>query len=720
MIVDVLVELKTQGIDQTFSYLVPKELEKEIEVGKRVEVPFSSKTLEGFILRINENKEIEYKLKEIIKIIDEKPILNEELLELGKYMSLKTLSNLISCYQTMLPTALKAKINSNINKKYITYLKINKLPEKLTEKQQIIIDLFKTEKILKKQATDISVYTTKSLIEKNILKEIQEETYRLNDEEEIIDNKIILNEEQEYAIKEVTTNLNNFKPYLLYGVTGSGKTEVYMNIIKEVIKNKKQALVLVPEISLTPGIIKNFKNRFGNVIAILHSGLSNGEKFDEYRKIQNNEVSIVIGARSAVFAPLNNIGIIIIDEEHSNTYKQDNNPRYNAIDIALYRAKKYNCPVILGSATPQIESFTRAKQEIYHLLELKKRVFDNVPKSHLIDMKNEIKKGNPIFSNTLKEKINDRLNKKEQIILLLNRRGFTTIITCHNCGYKSNCPNCDIPLTYHKKSNLMRCHYCGHTKPKISKCPDCNSTDINEFGMGTEKLEQLVNENFNARVIRMDVDTTTKKGAHEKILNSFKNHEFDILIGTQMIAKGLDFHNVTLVGIMNADASLNIPDFRSGERTFQLINQVSGRAGRGLKAGEVVIQGFNVDNYSIKKASENNYLSFYQEEMHLRKILKYPPFYNLVLIKISGKDLNLLYEESNKMITHLKTQIEDHQILLGPTPSNMPKINNIYYLQIIIKYKKSTNLLKHLNYINNIYRKNNKVRVEIDVNPMNL
>ena len=511
-------------------------------------------------------------------------------------------------------------------------------------------------------------------------------------------------------------NLNNFKPYLLHGVTGSGKTEVYMQLIKKVINNKKQALVLVPEISLTPQLVDTFKKRFGNDIAILHSHLSNGEKYDEWRKIVRNEVDIVIGARSAVFAPLTNIGIIIIDEEHSNTYKQENNPRYNAIDVGLYRSKFYNCPIVLGSATPSIESYTRAKTNIYELLEMKNRVNKNLPKVTLVDMKEEIRNKNPIFSQFLKDKINEKLNNNEQVIILLNRRGYTTITTCNNCGFTHRCPNCDIPLTYHLKSKKMVCHYCNYETNKLFKCPNCGSTDIKERGMGTEKLEEEITKEFdNAKVVRMDVDTTRTKQAHKKIITGFENEKYNVLIGTQMIAKGLDFPKVTLVGVINGDASLNIPDFRSGERTFQLLNQVAGRAGRSDLQGEVIIQGFNIDHYSLICAKNHDYLSFYNEEMKIRKILKYPPFYNLCLIKIQGLNDKKCEEESNKIIAYLKNNLKE-EIILGPTPAMIPKVNNIYHYQIIIKYKDTKKIYQYLKFINDKYI-NSKITVGIDFNP---
>ena len=717
MYVDVLVELKIKKIDQTYTYSVPANLQNEIEIGKRVLVPFNNQKLEGFILNIK--NEVDFKTKDIISVIDENPVLNDELIELGNYISKKTIVNKITAYQTMLPAALKAKKNTKINKKYISVLElVDKNYESKNENQLKILELFKNNnQVLKKVCTDISLSSTNTLLKNNILKETKVEEYRLKNNIEKQENKIILNEEQKSVINSV--ELNKFKPYLLHGVTGSGKTEVYMNLIEKVLNDKKQAIVLVPEISLTPQLVNIFRKRFGNDIAILHSGLSNGEKYDEWRKIERKEVNVVIGARSAIFAPFTNLGIIIIDEEHSSTYKQENNPKYSAIDIALWRAKKYNIPLILGSATPSIESYTRALQNIYTLLTMKNRVNNNYPKTILVDMKDEIKKGNKIISSMLDEKIKDRLEKNEQIIILLNRRGYTTITTCKNCGYTDKCPHCDIPLTYHKTSNMMRCHYCGYAHKMITICPECKSESIDNFGMGTQKLESILNDKYAARIIRMDQDTTTTKGSHEQIINDFKNHKYDILIGTQMISKGLDFPNVTLVGVINGDASLNIPDFRSAERTFQLLNQVAGRSGRGILPGEVIIQGFNVDHYSIVKACNNDYIGFYNEELKIRKVLKYSPYYNLCLIKIKSKNYNEALTESNKIIKHLKDKNIENTIVLGPTPALIPKINDIYNIQIIIKFKNTGILMKELEFINNYYR-TSKVVVEIDINPIRI
>ncbi len=718
MFAQVLVEIKAKSIDKTFTYRIPNDM--KVAVGMRVLVPFGKRNIEGFVLETNNNQNHEYEVKEITQVVDDHPVINEEMLKLGEYISKKTLSPLISAYQTMLPSALKAKQNLTVNKKYVSYLIItDKKNDLKTEKQKQIYDFIKnSKKALKKEVVRMSAYTVKSLLEKGYIKEIKEEVYRLDNDTEIDKLNHQLTVEQKTVLSQI--KLNDFQPYLLHGVTGSGKTLVYIKLIEEILKQQKQAILLVPEISLTPQVVDIFKKHFGKGIAILHSRLSNGEKYDEWRKIENKEVSIVIGARSAVFAPFTNLGIIIIDEEHSATYKQENTPRYSAIDIAIKRAKTYNCPIILGSATPSIESYTRAKTGTYQLLEMKDRVNQNLPQVTLIDMKDEFKKGNRVFSGLLKSKINQALAKNEQIIILLNRRGYSTVMTCKECGYTHKCPNCDIPLTYHKTNNSMKCHYCDYTAPKLFSCPECHSKNINALGMGTEKLEQLILEQFPlSKTIRMDIDTTKNKGAHEKIINEFKENRYNVLVGTQMISKGLDFPNVTLVGVVNGDSSLNIPDFRSAERTYQLLNQIAGRAGRGEKKGEVIIQGFNMNHYSIITASNHDYLGFYKEEIKIRKMLKYPPFYNLGHIKISGKNYEETLNEASKIAYYLNRKIPNN-IILGPSTANIPKINNIYYIGIIIKFKNTKDIIDYLIFINNKYRTNNKVTVEVDLNPVKL
>lgn len=725
MVCECLVELEHVFIDKTFTYKINKEQLSLLKVGMRVVVPFGKQTLEGFVLKIYENKDVslENKLKEIISIVDTYPILNEELLTLGKYISKTTLCSLMTSYQAMLPKALKAKKKVNMTPKYDTYICINYGMDnndiKFNASQEKILELLKENKKVKKEVLNkISVSSVNTLLKKNILLEEKEENYRYNliNEEKI---KFNLNEEQQKVYKEIFNFINTNETFLLYGVTGSGKTNVYMKVIEDVIKNNKTAILLVPEISLTPQIIKRFTSYFSN-IAVLHSGLSDGEKYDEWRKINEGKVNIVIGARSAIFAPLKNIGVIIIDEEHSQTYKQENNPRYNAIDIAKERCKYHNCPLILGSATPSLESFARAKKNVYKLLELKNRYNNNtMPKVEIIDMNKEFKKASGYFSNTLIDQIKETLERKEQVILFLNRRGYSSFLTCSSCGYVEKCPNCDISLTYHKSSNMLRCHYCGYATKRKKLCPKCQE-EFKDYGIGTEKVEEELKSLIkDAKIIRMDVDTTTTKNAHAKIINSFLEEKYNILVGTQMIAKGLDFPNVTLVGVLNADIGLNFPDFRSSETTFSLLNQVLGRSGRGNKEGKVLIQTFNPEHYAIAYTKNHDYLGFYNEEMKIRKILKYPPYYYICSIKIISKDYNLASKSSYDVVNYLKQNIKN-EIILGPSVCNVFKLNNNYRFQIIIKYKDVNNILEYLTNIEHHYFNKKDIKVEIDFNPLKL
>lgn len=718
MIVNVLVEISHTNIDKTFDYLVPTHLESKIKVGKRVTVPFGHQTLEGFIL--GTNKTNHEQLKEIIDVIDEDVVLTEELLKLGQYISKTTLSTLISAYQIMLPKALKAKNNTKINKKIVKYIEltIENLDIILTDKQLNIYNIVKNKKRVKKEELNkISLSSTNTLIKKNILKELEIEEYRLDKEVELVA-KHPLTINQQKVVDEILNNETD-NTFLLHGVTGSGKTEIYMEIIEKMKENNKTSIVLVPEISLTPQIVKRFQQRFGKNIAILHSRLSEGEKYDEYRKISKGEVDIVIGARSAVFAPLKNIGTIIIDEEHSQSYKQESHPKYNAIDIAIERSKYHKAKVILGSATPSLESYARAQKGVYKLITLDKRVNNRpLPKVEIIDLNME-KNKTSYFSESLTKAIKECLEKKEQIILLLNRRGYASFVTCSNCGHVEKCPNCDITLTYHKSSNTLRCHYCGYGNKRIDICPECKEKAIKELGIGTEKVEEEIINLFNCRTIRMDFDTTSKKGAHEKIIEKFKNHEYDILLGTQMIAKGLDFENVTLVGVINSDISLMIPNFRSSEYTFQLLSQVAGRSGRGKKEGRVIIQTHNPDHYAIALSKNHDYINFYNKEMQIRRELSYSPYFYMVNIKIISKQYEKAKDESNKISTFLKKHL-NNTIILGPTVCSVFKMNNLYRFNIILKYKKEDNLYQTLKSLQELYKNIHNVDIDIDFNPINI
>lgn len=723
MYVSVLTQIGAKAVDQTFFYHVPKLLENNIKIGVRVRIPFGNMILDGFVLGISDNSSYDNsKIKDIINVIDKEPVLNKEMLLLGKYMSDNLLASLSSCYQVMLPKALKAEVKSNIKIKYDRYLhRIKSIEEidryidncKYESQINLLCKLKEGDILITKMSSSIN-----TIIKYGFASIIYEECKRYKYDGISNYKRVNLTDKQRLVSDTIISSFGKSDTFLLYGVTGSGKTEVYMDVIEKAINNGKSAIMLVPEIGLTPQIVGKFISRFGNVISVLHSKLSDSERYDEYRKITNGESKIVIGTRSAIFVPFTNIGVIIIDEEHTLSYKQDNNPRYSAINVAEWRSKYHNCPLVLGSATPSLESFAKAGNHVYKLLTLTERAGGSVlPNVNIVDMKEEVKKGNFILSDMLKNKIGEVLDRGEQAIILLNRRGYSSTISCKECGYVYKCPNCDITYTYHKSSNNLKCHYCGYSMVLPNKCSICGSDNLKDYGLGTEKLEETLNSLYKARIVRMDVDTTSKKGQHQKIIDDFGEHKYDILIGTQMIAKGLDFPLVTLVGVVSIDSSLTSPDYRASENTFQLLSQVSGRAGRSESKGEVIIQTFNPDHYAITLAKNHDYIDFYKEEMKIRKMLKYSPYYYMVLVSITSKDYELGFKEANKIGSYIRNNISSDSIVLGPTMANMFKVNNIYHYQIIIKYRKDDSLMKVLKFIIDMQVKNNKIDVSIDFNP---
>lgn len=535
-----------------------------------------------------------------------------------------------------------------------------------------------------------------------------------------------LKPEQQIAVDNVNQVIeqNEAQTFLLEGVTGSGKTEVYLQIIQHALDQGKTALMLVPEISLTPQIVRQFKARFGDQVALLHSALSDGERYDEWRRIQKGQAQVVVGVRSAIFAPLKNLGVIIMDEEHESSYKQEDMPRYHARDVAIWRSQYHHCPVVLGSATPSLESRARAQKGVYKWLRLTKRINGKaLPQVHLVDMRIEAKMAiKPDISQPLKNAIENRLANHEQVVLMLNRRGYSSFLMCRECGEVIKCPNCDISLTYHRDTNSLKCHYCGHEEAVPRICPHCQSDQLRYFGTGTQKVEDELTELFpNARILRMDVDTTRRKGSHEKILQQFGNHEADILLGTQMIAKGLDFPNVTLVGVLNADTTLALPNFRSSEQTFQLLTQVSGRAGRGQKNGEVLIQTFNPDHYAIQFAKKQDYEAFFKKEMQIRHQIGYPPYYYTIQIVASYPNeadaARKMFEVQGELLNH----VSSNAVILGPTPKSIVRINNRYYYQLIIKYKKEQLLEDYLQELMMKSQKEEKngLKLVIDRDPIN-
>lgn len=556
----------------------------------------------------------------------------------------------------------------------------------------------------------VSISVLEAVIDKGAAQFIQEEVFRDPFTKEVSRTKALqLTGEQQVALQAITTAMDEqiAQTFLLHGVTGSGKTEVYLQAIQKVLEEGKEAIMLVPEISLTPQMTERFRSRFGEMVAVMHSGLSVGEKYDEWRKIQQGKVKVVVGARSAIFAPFTNIGLIILDEEHESTYKQEDSPRYHARDVAIWRSEFYNCPIILGSATPALESFARAKKGVYKLLSLKHRALHQaLPTVFIADMREELRQGNrSMFSQSLIEAIRLRLEKKEQMVLFLNRRGYSSFVLCRDCGTVVQCPNCDISLTYHRTTEKLKCHYCGYEEHVPQICPQCQSDHIRYFGTGTQKVEEELYKLFpEARVLRMDVDTTKHKGAHEEILETFGAGQADILLGTQMIAKGLDFPNITLVGVLSADTSLHLPDYRAAERTFQLLTQVSGRAGRHDKLGEVIIQTYTPEHYAIELAKTQEYEPFYEREMFLRRRSNYPPYYFVALIQLSHEDVMMAAEYAGRVADWLRGNLSNQVAIIGPTTASIARLQNRYRYQCLIKYKIEPNLIPVLQRLLAMYR----------------
>ncbi|MXQ48807.1 primosomal protein N' [Streptococcus pneumoniae] len=619
----------------------------------------------------------------------------------------------------------------DLDKSVLADLAISKRAKKRQEAKAWLLaqdDSFsiKASDLNKQYSRDVVNY----FIQKGALIEHQEVVQRSAAYFESIESShfLALNDQQAQAVDAISQAIGqeDTKPFLLEGITGSGKTEVYLHVIDRVLKMGKTAIVLVPEISLTPQMTNRFISRFGEQVAIMHSGLSDGEKFDEWRKIKSGQAKVVVGARSAIFVPLDHIGAIIIDEEHEATYKQESNPRYHARDVALLRAKTHKAALVLGSATPAIETRARASKGVYHFLELTERANPNasIPRVEVVDFRDYIgQQETSNFTPSLLEKIQEKLAKQEQVVLMLNRRGYSSFVMCRECGYVDECPNCDISLTLHMDTKTMNCHYCDFQKVIPRECPSCQSKSIRYYGTGTQKafdeLQELLPE---ARILRMDVDTTRRKGAHENLLKAFGNHEADILLGTQMIAKGLDFPNVTLVGVLNADTSLNLPDFRASERTFQLLTQVAGRAGRADKAGEVLVQTYNPDHYAIRFAQKQDFEGFYAYEMKIRQKMGYPPYYYTVGITLSHQEEQEAVRKAYDVLKGLKGHLSDNVRFLGPTPKPIARTHNTFHYQIIIKYRFEEHLETALNALLEWTQKpeNKQLRVTIDNEPQNM
>ena len=728
---EVIINSDAIEIDRPFTYKVKEELLDIIEVGHRVKVPFGvkNKPTEAFVLGLKcEGIENVKKIKYISSILDDIPILTRDDLRLIDFLRENYLCKYIDAIRTIIPSGLSKGIK---NKKKTVIVFNKELDGKLKDKDNYvkIVNLIKEKdgELTKSEIINdysLSSYSLNKLIENGYLLTEDRVVYRYNTRSYIEESKNVLNDEQKNAFNKILNS--DKKGFLLKGVTGSGKTEVYMNLVGETLKEGKSAIVLVPEISLTPQMIERFKGRFGKNVALFHSKLSQGERFDEWYRIKKGEARLVVGARSAIFLPLDNLGIIIIDEEHENTYKSEQNPKYLTKEVAKFLSEIKGCKYILGSATPSIETYYEALNGKLELVEIKNRVSNRpLPQMEIVDMREELKSRNlSLLSRSLYNEMKETLERKEQIILFLNRRGFSSFVSCRSCGYVFKCPECDLSMTYHKNGYLI-CHYCGRAQREQKVCPECGSKYVKFFGAGTQRVEEEVKKYFpKARVMRMDVDTTRNKDSHENIYNAFKSGEGDVLIGTQMVSKGLDFKNVTLVGVLAADISLNIPDYRSSERTYQIITQVAGRAGRGEKKGKVVIQTYTPNSLSLQYAIENNYNDLYNEEIKVRKIMNYPPFSTIFLINSISKDEGKLKEFMNKVGESLRKLLdsrEDIQIL-GPVPCIITKLKDNYRWQIIIKGNLDNNLKLKIKDI--LYELNksvyNEIRISMDINPNNM
>ncbi len=849
--VKVIVKNNSQYTDNLFTYKVPDFLQDEICLGHRVLVPFGkgNKPIEAYVFKIMHNNDEGVDTKDIYDILDERPILKREDLELIHWMKNRYLCTYMDCINLIIPKGYKLNNYKlitlhpslkgidmyelydlseklSLNKRFIFQqvldnkgtIKLDKLVDKRIEysmevaedeeiykikdkktlkrkvadnlnsllykmKEESLIDLkweYKSIKneikicyvSLKMEYVDMMFYikenkirlgdkqkqvleflknnedveindlvdllkasksSINSLKEKNLIEFKYEDYYRKTKSNFNYQNKeVVLNEEQNNAIDKITSEMFNSekKPYMIHGVTGSGKTEVYMEVIDYALKQGLDSIVLVPEISLTPQTIARFKNRFKDIVGVFHSRLSEGEKHDVFREIKKGNIRILIGARSAIFAPFNSLGVVIVDEFHESSYKSDKNPKFSTLEVARYLVNKRDITLVLGSATPSVEEYYRAKTGEYELIELKNRANNKpLPKIEVVDMKDELKCGNRSFlSNKLRLQIEEEIKNNNQVILFLNRRGYSSFVSCRECGYVFKCKNCDISLTYHKNQNIGKCHYCGYEQSIPKTCPECESKYVKAFGMGTEKIEEEIKHIFEGvRVLRLDKDTTSQKHELENILNKFQNREADILIGTQMISKGLDFKHVTLVGILSADMMLNFPDFRSFENTFQLVTQVSGRAGRSEKEGKVILQTYDSQSSVIKRIVDYDFEGFYEDEIKIRKLFNYTPFNNMLSVVVSGKNEFMVKKNItnlyNNIVYLLKERgIQDFDFVLGPNPCSIAKINLNYRWQILFKDDNiEINLLKGIiKYICITKRDvvfDKDINISIDINP---
>ena len=741
MVAEVIIDTSVKSLNKTFDYEIPTDLSDKLIVGSRVFVPFGNqKNLEeGIVVKIKEMSE--YKVKEIKGL--QKEQIKSEYISLAKWMSYRYFCNIAECLKLMLPPGRTAKdITKRVNEKTVNCFEINKSEDEIrealdnnlirSEKQKNVLEyLLNNGKSTMSDIqlfNDASLAVVNSLVKKGFVRKEIEKVSR-NPFVHKIGVKSVdleLTNEQQLAYNSI----KNSGEYLLYGITGSGKTEIYLQLIEKMLKQGKSSIMLVPEISLTPQTIDRFIARFGEEeIAVLHSKLSTGERFDEWNKIKDGKAKIIIGARSAIFAPAQNLGLIVIDEEHDESYQSEASPRYDSIEVAEYLCNKFNIPLVLGSATPSMREFYKAKMGKINLLTLSQRANNStLPKVEIVDLRDELANGNKtMISYKLQEEIKKNIETKKQTILYFNRRGFSSFLMCQDCGHTFKCDRCDITLTYHKVENKLKCHYCGEEYQIPRECPQCGSKNIKYIGAGTQKLEEQIKEMFPmASTIRMDIDTVSKKNSHEIILDKFRQENINILIGTQMVVKGHHFPNVTLVGAIFADTSLNIGDFRANERTFQTLTQVAGRAGRGNDEGRVIIQTFNPENYAIQYSKTQNYDLFYSTEIGIRKQLKYPPFCDIIAIALTGNNEKNLVTFSKNIHMYLRNRVIKEKfgvLLYSPVQCPIYKIKDKYRMRILIKCLYDDRMHKLLNDMLEKFEKESKKfgsKVIIQVNPNNM
>lgn len=738
IIATVSVEKTFFNYDSDYDYFIPEHLINSVTVGKRVKVPFGKANVvrDGIVVKVFEA--INSNLKEILSVVDSTPVLSEEMISLALWLKERCFCTTYDCLRLMLPRGLD-KVGEKTNKMVRLIVNDeNDLP-KLTPKQRNVTNLLfdigtaSLNEICEFCSVGKSV--VQNLVKYGVCEIYDKEIYRnpyQNISENGVKDKIKLSSAQQSAFDIYYEMLkNDGGSGLLFGVTGSGKTQVYLSLIDKAIEMGKDVIVMVPEISLTPQALSIFHKRYGKKVAVFHSGLSLGERNDEYKRADRGEAKIVIGTRSAVFAPLHNLGLIIMDEEQEHTYKSERTPRYHAREVANFRCKYNKALFLMTSATPSVESYSAALKGKYKLCEITERYGDaKLPEVITVDMKDEMKSGNKTpISSVLRNLIAENLDNNKQTILLINRRGYNTFIACNDCGHVITCPNCSISLTYHSYNNRLMCHYCGYSKPLDNVCPECGSNGVRYSGYGTQRIEDELSGLFpSARILRMDADTTTGKFSHQKLFDAFANGEYDILIGTQMVAKGLDFPNVTLVGVVNADNSLYDENYISQERCFDLITQVVGRSGRRDESGKAVIQTINPYNETIEFAADQDYKSFYNNEIALRRALTYPPFCDIYSASFTGEDENkvaLCAKEFFQNLVELnKNEYSSEKlIVLGPSPAKISKISNNYRYRLAIKCKNSKSVRRLLNEILkriNKMKEYKEVMVSVDLNPYDL